>query len=305
MRFIVTGAGGFLGSNVIHELLANSFDEVVAVTSKTEDDFASLLRQIDGGDATHEGRLTVIEPADLVSGEVLRSTDVVIGSAFPWNRGGRAMAKGLGFLFDLYEAAAQAKVRTFVNVSSQSVYSQQRTTPAHEQSDVECYSPYSTAKYAIELAGRAILPGGTLINARMSSLIGPGYDIRIVNRFIKNVLDGKPIVVQGGDQSFDFMDVRDAARALVTLGREGYLDGCQVVNVGASRQLSLVEIVETIVGVLEDEDLAPEVQWSVGDDNRSLGLDSSLFREAYGFEANYSFEDSVRSIYQHITAEAN
>ncbi|MFP3340609.1 hypothetical protein R0J91_21705, partial [Micrococcus sp. SIMBA_131] len=77
---------------------------------------------------------------------------------------------------------------SFVNVPSQSAYSQARTEPADEGSPTECDTPYSTGKYAMELAAELVLAPQALVNARMSSLIGPGYDVRIGRRFIARFL---------------------------------------------------------------------------------------------------------------------
>ena len=45
MRFVVTGAGGFLGSSLVRELLAETDHDVVAVSSQTDDELTALLER--------------------------------------------------------------------------------------------------------------------------------------------------------------------------------------------------------------------------------------------------------------------
>ena len=300
MRFVVTGAGGFLGSNLVRILLTESPHEVLAVSSKTPDQLSDLIALQADDPSRWPERLRTVKHGGEMDAETLDSRDVVVSAAFPWNRGGESMARGLEFLMDLYRSAARAQVRTFVNISSQSVYSQARTVAATEKSIVDCSTPYATAKYAIELAGEALLPRGVLINARMSSLIGVGYDIRVVNRLVDQIVRGEVLRIKGGDQAFDFMDVRDAARALIAVGERGAQPGGQVLNVGAGNELRLKNMVEVIVRVARrDFGIAAKVEWLPGgDDNRTLGLDASLLERLYGFHTAVTFEDSVRTIMQ-------
>ena len=45
MRFVVTGAGGFLGSSVVRELLTETDHDVVAVSSQTDGELAAQLER--------------------------------------------------------------------------------------------------------------------------------------------------------------------------------------------------------------------------------------------------------------------
>lgn len=298
MRFVVTGAGGFLGSNVVRHLLAHTYHEVLAVTSKSPSELQRLLDLVPVTSSMPDTTPQCLSPADLISQGALVPGDVVVNAAFPWNRGGQAMASGLKFAMATYRLAAEQQVRSFLNVSSQSVYSQARDEPAHEGSTVECDTPYSTAKYALELASAEVIGPDRVSNLRLSSLIGVGYEIRVVNRLIQQVIDRTPLVVKGGGQSFDFMDVRDAAQALVTVGETGILPGSEVLNIGASNLLTLSEMVRVITEVAEEElGMTPEVHWTEdNEDHRRLALDTSLLKLKYGFEPAVSFEESVRAI---------
>lgn len=303
MRFVVTGAGGFLGSSVVRELLAETDHDVVAVSSQTDGELAAQLER-----APYPAlrRFPQVHPRTrLLEAGFLRDGDIVINCAFPWNRGGRAMADGLEYLTRLFQSAHAVDLHTFVNVSSQSVYSQARAEAADESSPIECDTPYSTGKYAMELAAELVLSPAVLVNARMSSLIGPGYDVRIVNRFIKKFLEGETVTIQGGEQTFDFMDVRDAAQALITVAMAGPRPEGPALNIGSNNPLTLKEIAETVADVVRAETGHPaELSWgaSAGDD-RILGLDSTRLQSDFGFVPRYTLGESARLILKGLVAE--
>lgn len=292
MRYVITGAGGFLGRNVVSEVLENTGAEILAVSSKPPKELIWQLAS--DGNTANRSRIEVVEPTELLGRGILSTSDKVINCAFPWNTGGENMAAGIEFLTELFSTASRENVATFVNVSSQSVYRQDRESPADEESPVECDTTYSTAKYALERAADAVFGEGINVNARLSSLVGAGYDIRIVNRFINQAKAGEPLVVFGGEQSFDFMDVRDAARALVLIAREGH-KGFGDLNVGSSNPLNLREIATLTARVMENVLMRPVlIDWrdSKGD-NRSLALDCTRLKRQYGFRPKYTLADSI------------
>lgn len=301
LRFVVTGAGGFLGSHVVRELLTSTGHEVVAVTSQTAHELKDVLERAPYP-AMH--RLPDVLPRrELLPPGSLGADDVIINCAFPWNRGGVELADGLEFLVGLFDVASKAHVHSFVNVSSQSVYSQSRTEPADEQSPIECDTPYSTAKYAMELAAGQVLSHDVLVNARMSSLIGVGYDVRIVNRFLARFLAHQDVQIQGGEQLFDFMDVRDAAKALVVLALTDPRNRPTVVNVGSNNALALKEIAHTVADVVRAEtEHRPVITWSPSSgDTRTLGLNSNLLHREFGFTPQFTLADSTRHILHGMT----
>lgn len=304
MRFVVTGAGGFLGSTLVRELLSTTDHEVVAVSSQGPAEMKELLERHPFPRLSRTPHVHARE--ELLQEGFLRSGDVVVNCAFPWNRGGTAMAQGLEYLTRLFKAASSADLHSFVNVSSQSVYSQARTEPADEDSPIECDTPYSTGKYAMELAAALVLSPQVLVNARMSSLIGVGYDVRIVNRFIKTFLAGDTVTIQGGEQTFDFMDVRDAARALIAVALAGPPEGSTALNIGSNNPLTLKEIAETVADVVRAEiGLPAEISWEApAGDDRTLGLDSGLLHRHYGFTSRHSLDDTARLILEALTAAA-
>lgn len=299
LRFVVTGAGGFLGRHLVRHLLMNTDYQIVAVSSRSPEEVIGQIKDADDGELTGLDRLSVISNGQLTVPGFLTSDDVVVSCAFPWNRGGVQLAEGMFFLRDLMKASAAADVRTFINVSSQSVYRSGRTEPAREDSELDCDSPYATAKVAMEILAEEIIDPKALVTVRMGSLIGRGYDIRIVNRFVKQALAGEPIVVTDGGKAFSYLDVRDACRALRIIG-EGRTDNdVRVVNVGASEGTTLEEIgraSQAAAQVVHASFTAGPKRDQVGSFRPQSTLDVHVVRALYGFEPQIGLPESARWI---------
>lgn len=301
MRFVVTGAGGFLGSHLVHYLLTKTAHDVIAVSSQEPSSVIEKARTVDDAVIPVGERLRVESNDALLQRALLQEGDVVVSCAFPWNRSGLEMASGLTFQRDLFRIARDRQVKTFINISSQSVYDDNRDYPASESSPLDLSSPYSVAKYSMELLGSEILSRGQLVNVRMGSLIGRGYDKRIVNRFLARGLRGMDLEIQDGGVRYAYLDVRDAVRALVAVGEQGAMSSGFVLNIGTAVSVPLVEIAEmsaaAVMRLTGDEiRLVVERSDGVTENVTRYALDCRLVQEKYDFKAQYSPEESVAHI---------
>lgn len=281
-RIIVSGAGGFLGSHIIRRALENRDIGIVAISSGS--DFAPGVE--------------VMTTQAFLSG-ALRCTpeDVFINCLFPTNADGVKMADGLQTLFRLISTARDSGVGAFINVSSQSVYASKREVPAREDTPLCLESPYAVGKYCSEAYTNQVFADMPHTNVRMASLLGPGYDLRIVNRMVDQALRGDALKVVGGMQRYGFLDVRDAADGLVTLAHSAPSTWQETYVLGRRECCTLMEVVECIVSTLKARagvDAAYVV--SEGQDVRNSSLDPSRFMRDFAWSPRYSLTDTVASI---------
>lgn len=290
---LVTGAGGLLGSHLI-ALLANSAEHrVIASTSRAADAIRALWveRGADRGSAADVEIVFTDEVAKYVTTADL---DWLVNCSFPRNLGGSELARGLDFHDNMFAAAAEGGTGAVINVSSQSVYPSSRQHAVDEQADLDLDTPYATAKYATEVMLRSAFTGQPYMNARLASLIAPDFDQRIANKLVKRALAGKALKITASEQVFDFMDVRDAARALETIVRTGIVAGTETLNVGAGQPISLGDLARDVVDVVaRDTPLTVECQV---DGPPSSALDNSLLMRSYRFAPAFSMRDSLRDI---------
>jgi UDP-glucose 4-epimerase len=102
---------------------------------------------------------------------------------------------------------------------------------------------------------------------RLTNTYGPGMRIKDARQtflgiWIKNILQGAPLEVWGGEQLRDFTYVDDAVAALLLAGASPVADG-QVYNVGGGPSISLSELAALLIqlagqGTLEIKDFPPE-----------------------------------------------
>lgn len=206
MRVIVSGAGGFLGKELVKQMRERDMDFLAATSRPSE-----LIAEVGIQDRS------VIDAKQLLQKDTYKEGDVVVNCAFPRTNDGIAMADGLNYLAQLIQCAMKSNASGFVNVSSQSVYSQYRAKPATESDVLDLESSYAVAKRGIELLLEAQSSCIPCTNIRLASLIGPNFNQRVPNRMVETALEtGEIRVVDNGSQ-FGFMDVRDAAGALLRM----------------------------------------------------------------------------------------
>ncbi len=295
---VLTGAGGFLGSHLLSALVASGH-RVLAVTSKSKSDvFAALPGDVGG-------MVDVATPDGFDSYRRNLSDALVISCAFPRGRDGVQMAQGLDFVDRLLAAAVDEAACGFVNVSSQSVYPAIRETSACEGNVLSLDGSYAVAKRGIELLVRARCEGCIpFTSIRLASLVGPGFNQRVVNKMARRALEAGVVDVARPNQVFDYMDVRDAVSAFMSLAESDPLRWDEVYNLGSGNARTLREIADAVAAAVCAQGKLCEVR--VADDDASVpssALDASRFCEAFGWEPAFELEDTVRTIVKAIAVE--
>ena len=135
---------------------------------------------------------------------------------------------------------------------------------------------------------------------RLSAVVGPGQSLSshagVASAFLSRLLSGRPpLAYEDGHQSRDFVDVRDAAEALL-LAVESTEPGGHAVNVGTGRRTTVLELAEALAARLE-VDLPPQCleKFRAGDVRHSV-LDVRRARELLGFRARRSLDDSLAGL---------
>jgi len=229
MNVLLTGANGFLGSNLAKALLARG-DRVLAYKRETSD-----LRRL--GDKAgeilwfHYGISHLQEPF-----ERRERVDALIHTATCYGRRGESTAEVLDInmrvpLF-LYELGQQAGVSTFLN--------------AHTS------LPLSLDAYALskhQLLEWLLLEAGAtrILHMRLESIFGPGDDPTKFNEWImRQFLAGaESVALTPGHQNRDFIHIDDAVAAcLVCLDHAASFMPNEIVDVGSGKAISIRHFAE-------------------------------------------------------------
>lgn len=285
-KIVITGASGFLGSHLVERMKGDEQYEVYALSSKPDE-----LRDRLGGENV------VYSHKDDLRAEMLEDS-IVISCAYPRNSTGTAIADGLKYIQRVFESAVESGASAIINISSQSVYSQQRTEAATEETPVCLESPYAVGKYAIELILESICKGSKTryTSLRMASLIGPGFDQRIVNRFVKKLIAHEPITVVKQPKQMGFLDVEDAVGAIIAVTESSMPGWKTVYNVGNGRGYTVEEIYDSVASELKDQIDITQTVFETGEDASSSAVSSECLKKDTGFIPVIDLNESIRRI---------
>jgi nucleoside-diphosphate-sugar epimerase len=293
MRYVVTGAAGFIGSRLLRALLQRGH-EAVGWDSFT-DYYDPALKQENAAGLP-------VERVDLVDDALdLAGVDGVFHLA------GQPGVKSFGGVFPtyvrqnvlasqrLFEAAVGARART-VFASSSSVYGDAAGFPTPEDTSPRPLSPYGITKLAAEhLAyayGREF--GLDCIVLRYFTIFGPGQrpDMAFTG-MVTALAESRPFELYGdGTQSRSFTFVDDVVDASL-LAMEGAAPGA-VYNVGGGAEVSMLQAIE-VLGRIAGRRLELVHGPRVEGDVRRTAADTSRIRADLGWEARTPFEEGLEA----------
>jgi GDP-L-fucose synthase len=283
-KILVTGGAGFLGKQVIAQLLdaGANLDNISVPRSKTCD-----LRKLEHCEAAVAGQDLVIHLAAHVGGIGLNR-----------EKPAELFYDNLMMGTQLIHAAYQAKVKKFVCVGTICAYPKFTPVPFKED-DIwngypeETNAPYGVAKKAllVQLQAYRQQYGFDGIYLLPVNLYGPEDNFNpasshVIPALIRKVYEAKQQGVKqlpvwgDGSPTREFLFSEDAARGIV-MGAQSYDDG-EPVNLGTNYEISIRDLGELIW----------ETDQPNGQPRRCL--DTTRAKSAFGFTAQVSLEEGLR-----------
>ena len=261
MRVLVTGGAGFIGSHLTRALLARG--EQVVCLDDFNDYYAPARKRANVAPFLDQPGYTLVE-GDICAP---RTVDAVFARHQPERVAhlaampgvppsvrdpARYAAVNVGGTVEILRAAAATGVRTVVCASSSTVYGATAPVPFREDDPADRpLAPYGASKRAAEMMAHAFhhLYGLNVVVPRFFNAYGPGQrPDQAAYIFVRAIHRGEPIHLRGNVQR-DFTYIDDiVAGVLAALAFEG---GYEIVNLGNSRPISMVELIavsEDVVG---------------------------------------------------------
>ena len=309
-KTLVTGGGGFIGSNLVRRLLEEGAEVRVL------DNFARGRR---------ENLSDVLDDVELVEGDIqsfervhnaVRGCEVVFHQAAlpsvprsiqdPLTSNATNVTGTLNVLL----AARDAGVRRVVFASSSSVYGANPALPKSEEMPTLPISPYATAKLAAESYCRAFheVYGLETVALRYFNVFGPRQDPQseyaaVIPRFVNALLENRsPTVYGDGEQSRDFTFVENVLEGNVLAANAQDVAGMSM-NLACGQRISLNGVLETLAEVIGKNPPINYTEARPGDVKHSQA-NISLARQKLGFEPSVSPRDGLERVVEWYASAA-
>ena len=300
-RCLITGAAGFIGSQVAEAVLAAG-DEVVGL-DVLDDNYDARIKEWNLEPLLAQPRFRFVR-GDLLEEElegILEGVEVVFHLAA---RPGVRESWGEGFaVYDrqnvratqrLLEACVGAGLQKFVYASSSSVYGEMPGHPVREEEPKRPLSPYGVTKLAAEHLVMAYQRGFGVpaVSLRYFTVYGPRQRPDMAfHRFFRALLTGREMTIFGdGNQTRDVTYVGDVVRATILAAERGPAGG--IYNVGGGHRVSLVEVLGVMETVTGRRALRRHVERPPGDPVHT-GAEIEAARRALGFRPETSLEEGL------------
>ena len=201
---------------------------------------------------------------------------------------------------NVFAAAADLGVKRLVFASSASVYGEPEKLPMHEDDRLNPLTPYCISKRTGEdlLGYYQRAKGLSWIALRFFNVYGEGqkttaYYTSVINHFVNRLKNGQAPIIDGeGQQSMDFIHVKDIARATV-MALEAPTDNLAI-NVGTGIDTTIATLAEILIDAVGVE-VKPEFNPREVLASRRAA-DTTRAREVLGFEPTITVEDGMRAL---------
>jgi UDP-N-acetylglucosamine/UDP-N-acetyl-alpha-D-glucosaminouronate 4-epimerase len=301
MKYLITGGAGFIGSHIAEELLAEGHDVRVFdnLSSGYEQNIAPLpvefvkgdVRDLDALKGAASGVDGIFHEAALVS--VPESVEKPIEN-------NEINVTGT---MNALLAARDCGVRRVLLASSAAIYGNNPELPKREDMLPEPVSPYALGKIAGEYYQRvfAELYDVETVSLRYFNVFGPRQDpgsmySGVISKFVEVMgSGGTPTVFGDGEQTRDFVFVKDVVQANLLAMKSERAGQGEVFNVGTGRATSLLELIETLAGIFDREATTNFAEPRAGDIKHSVS-NISRAREVLGYEPKATLLEGLKAL---------
>jgi dTDP-glucose 4,6-dehydratase len=275
MKLLVTGAAGFIGSNYVRWLLANSDDEVTILDALTYAGNMATIR-----DLVDDRRCHFVH-GDICDQDVVLASmdghDAVVHFAAETHVD-RSIKDGYSFVRTncfgtnvLCDVARQVGVHRFLHISTDEVYGSIEEGSFGEGDKLTPRSPYSAAKAGSDLIALSYHSTHELpvLVTRCSNNFGPyQFPEKVIPLFTTNLLDGGTVPLYGdGGNVRDWIHVHDHNTAVDLVLRQGVVG--EVYNIGAGNEITNRELTYRLLALCgRDESAIEFVPDRLGHDRR-------------------------------------
>ncbi len=299
MKCLVTGGGGFIGSNIASTLLSQGHS--VRVLDNFSSGYWENVESLTGNIEIIEGDIRdywtvakAVAGVDYVFHQAaLPSVPRSIENPLTAN------VVNIDGTLNMLEASRQAKVKKLVFASSSSIYGESEELPKHEGMVPSPLSPYAVNKLTGEYYCKVYweLYKFPTVALRYFNIFGPKQDpdsdyAAVVPKFITRFLEGKaPTVFGDGEQSRDFTYIDNCVQANILAATTDSMVG-DYFNVACGGQYTLNQLLDRLRAILGVNIAAQYAEPRAGDIRHSFADIEKL--KSHGYRVEVDFDAGLR-----------
>ena len=280
MKMLVTGGAGFIGSNLVDQLILEN-NEVHVI-----DNFSSGKKENCNDKAIyHRLDISNVDSVDTLK-KIFNDVDTIFHCA--------ALARVQPSIIDplkyeinntlgimnVLKSASGANVRRLVYSASSSAYGPTDNLPSKENDPINPISPYANQKYYGELCCKMFskVYGIETVSLRYFNVYGERQNLggayaTVVGIFINQLLKSESLTINGdGNQRRDFTYVGDVVSANILASSSKKIGKGESINIGTGKNISINELAKMIGGSAIHQDPVNEPFANLADINKAKKL---------------------------------
>lgn len=299
-RALVTGGAGFIGSELVAQLIADSWDVTVLDNLAT-----GRWENLDGlALPTSHQNTGDVRDADLLA-RLTTGVDTVFhlacrGVRFSLHSPQETHEVNASGTLAVLGAARHAGVRRVVHVSSSEVYGEATDLPMREDGPTSPTTVYGASKLAGEAYARAYhrCYGLPVSIVRPFNSFGPrshheGDAGEVIPKFVLRALAGQPLTLFGdGEQTRDFCYVSDTARGIVLAATAENVLG-ETINLGSGCERSIREVALAVLAAVGRDPASLHLDVARPGDLPRLRAATEKAQRLLGFRPTVTFDDGL------------
>ncbi len=305
MKVLVTGAAGFIGSNLMHHLADKRPTwKLCALDSLT---YAGNLKNIATLLEHHKATFSKCDITDIEALTMVfeqEKPDMVFHLAAE-SHVDRSIHDPAAFIMtnvvgtqNLITIARHSEVRRFVHVSTDEVYGSLGPTGRFvESTPLDPTSPYAASKAASDLLVLAAVKTHQFnaVVTRCTNNYGPyQFPEKLIPLFITNAVEDKPLPMYGdGMQVRNWIYVRDHCEAVLIVAEQGAVGEVYNIGGGEASEITNRDVTYKILHALnKPETLIKRVEDRLAHDRR-YAIDHHKMHTAFGWEPSVNFDQGL------------